>query len=45
MMNLHEYGFAHIGQKISDFFNGIADPKERNFSELGDIYHLSDFLP
>lgn len=44
-MNLSSYGFANIGRKISDLFNGIADPKERKLSDLGEIHHLSDFLP
>ena len=35
----------NIGKKISDFFNGAVNPKDRSFSELGEAYHLSDFLP
>lgn len=45
IMNLRDYGFTSIGQKISDFFNGLASPKERNFSDFGEIHHLSNFLP
>lgn len=44
-MNLSGYGFADIGQKISDFFNGFASPRGRNFSDLGEVHHLSNFLP
>lgn len=42
---LSDYGFANIGQKISDFFYGFMSPKERSFSDLGEVHHLSDFLP
>lgn len=44
-MNLRDYGFANIGQKISDFFNGLTLPKEKQLSDFGEIHHLSDFLP
>ena len=42
---LSDYVFANIGQKISDFFYGFMSPKERSFSDLGEVHHLSDFLP
>lgn len=45
IMDLSGYGFADIGQKISDFFNGFASPQERDFSDLGEVHHLSNFLP
>ena len=33
------------GLKISEFFNGILDRKQKSFADLGEVHHLSDFLP
>ncbi|MBR1733912.1 MAG: type IV secretion system protein TraC [Alphaproteobacteria bacterium] len=34
-----------IGQKISDFFDSVLDPKGKTIKEIADLYHISDFLP
>jgi conjugal transfer ATP-binding protein TraC len=44
-LNINNFGFECIGEKISDFFNGVAESKEKTLTELGELYHLSDFLP
>ena len=44
-MNLNNINLENLGKKISDIFNGVADPKKRSLSSLGEAYHLSDFLP
>ncbi|MDR1235385.1 MAG: type IV secretion system protein TraC [Holosporaceae bacterium] len=44
-LNINNFGFERIGEKISDFFNGVAESKEKTLTELGELYHLSDFLP
>lgn len=44
-MDLRDCSFANIGQRISDFFNSIGVSKGRELSDLGEIHHLSDFLP
>jgi conjugal transfer ATP-binding protein TraC len=36
---------SKIGSKISEFFGGLLEPKEKDLSAFGEVYHLSDFLP
>lgn len=40
-----KYHFENIGKKISDFFEKVIDQSDVSLSKIGDIYHLSDFLP
>ena len=44
-MNLNNFNFENIGKRISDIFSGFMDPKEKHITELGETYHLSNFLP
>jgi len=44
-VNLNNINLENLGKKISDIFNGLADPKEKSLSSLGETHHLSNFLP
>ena len=45
IVNLNNINLENLGKKISDIFNGLADPKEKSLSSLGETHHLSNFLP
>jgi conjugal transfer ATP-binding protein TraC len=36
---------AFLGKKIDDIFSSIVEPKEKTLVQLGETYHLADFLP
>jgi conjugal transfer ATP-binding protein TraC len=36
---------SYIGARINEFFSGVLEPKQKDLSLLGELYHISDFLP
>jgi conjugal transfer ATP-binding protein TraC len=36
---------SKIGAKINEFFSGVLEPPQKDLTLLGELYHISDFLP
>ncbi len=44
-MSINNFTLENVGKRVSDIFSGFVEPKEETLVDLGEMYHLSDFLP
>lgn len=45
MKPLNLKSLASLGRTLNDFLSGLLQPRDQTLVELGERYHLSDFLP